>query len=174
MLATVSAGLAALTAAAPSPFPLADGSRWTLRDGSGVARTMSVRDSVLRGLPGAGPLRVRRVGLAVQAWDSTQGRWEAMFRFGARAGTRYTVDLPATGLWRSVVLTVASKNATVEDSEGRPRGGCTRFTIRARKPIADAGVEEVAFAPGVGPVRIVEQTIAGPRELLLVSHRLGT
>jgi len=33
--------------------------------------------------------------------------------------------------------------------------------------VADAGVEELVFAPGVGLVRVVETTIAGPRTLLL-------
>lgn len=178
MIHALAAGLVAATAAvasAPSPFPLGDGSRWSLRElDRGAARTISVRGGVVRGLPGAGDLRVRGVGATVQAWDAGQQRWEALFRFGARAGTRYVVDLAGTGLWRSVVVTVAAKQAVVEDYDGRPRRGCIRFTMRARKPVADAGIEEVSFAPGVGPVRIIEQTIAGPRELLLDSYRLGT
>lgn len=175
MVRSLTAGLVAVVATAPSPFPLADGSRWTLRGvDTGATRTISVRDAVLHGLPGAGPLRVRRVGRTVQAWDATQQRWEPLFRFAAPAGSRYAVHLGGTALWRAVIVTVASKNAVVEDFDGRPRRGCTRFTIRATKPIADAGVEEVAFAPGVGPVRIVEQTIAGTRELLLDSYRPGT
>ena len=38
--------------------------------------------------------------------------------------------------------------------------------------LVDAGLEELTFAPGVGLVRIVEQTIAGPRTKLLGAHRV--
>jgi hypothetical protein len=88
-------------------------------------------------------------------------------RLGAPAGTRYVVDLADTALWRSVVVTVASRRAVVEDATGRTLRNCVRLVVRQRKPVADAGVEELVFAPGVGPARIVEQTIAGPRTFLL-------
>jgi hypothetical protein len=159
-----------------SPFPLADGSRWTLRDvDSRAARTIAARREgnglVLSGLPGAPDLRVRWSGKTLQAWDTVNSRWEALFRFGAPAGESYTVNLGGTLLWRGVGVTVASKRAMVEDLSGRERR-CTRFVFRYKKPTADAGLEWMAFAPGIGPVRIVDTTIAGTRELALAGHRL--
>jgi hypothetical protein len=161
---------------ARSPFPLADGNRWTLVDAETDAdRTISVnRESgalVLKGLPGAPSLRVRWSGETVQAWDTTDHRWESVFRFGEPAGTSYLVRLGSTLLWRNVTVTVASKRAQVEDHQGRTRVG-TRFTFASKQKIADAGIESFAFAPGIGPIRIVEQTIAGTRELALAAHRV--
>jgi len=174
MFSTVVAG--GYSAPRPSPFPLAEGNRWTL-DGidTNVTRIMSVRKQgqnlVLHGLPGARPLRVRSSGTTIQVWDTGNRRWEGLFRFGERAGESYLVRLGDTLLWRNVVVTVASKSARVTDDRGRTRRG-TRFTFAAKAPIADAGLESMTFVPRLGPVEIVELTIAGPRELALASHRL--
>lgn len=163
------------SSARPKPyFPVADGSRWTLTTPDGVGRTtMSVRGDTLHGLPGAGPLRVRAVGGAVQAWDAAQRRWEPLFRLGAPRGTRYAVDLSGTLLWQAVEVTVASRTARIRDARGRLHVGVVRLVVRPRRPIPDAGVAELAFARGVGPVRIIEQTIAGARVLLLRSYGIG-
>jgi hypothetical protein len=173
----VALSVAAAAGAAPSPslFPLADGNRWMLRDAErGAVSTISVRRQggsfVLHGFPGAGDLRVRAAGEAVQAWDSSQARWEPFLPLGARAGTTQPVDLRATALWRNVLVTVASKNATVENDDGSERRGCTLLTFRSKGKLVDAGLEEMAFAPRVGPVRIVEQTIAGTRVKALVAR----
>ena len=160
-----------------SPFPLVDGNRWTLRDvNTNAPRTIAVRRGdaglVLSGLPGMPDVRVRWSGRTLQAWDRGNRRWEALFRFGAAAGETYTVDLSETLLWRRLVVTVASKRAAVEDLTGRTRRGCIRFTFRARKPVADAAIEAMAFAPGVGPVHVAEQTIAGERHLALAGYRV--
>jgi hypothetical protein len=180
-LIALAAGLVAVggvaAKGAKSLFPLADGNRWTLQSLESTAvTTMSVRKTaaglVLRGFPGAGDLRVRSMGLTVEAWDPRDGRWEALLRFGLRPGSKYTVDLGGTPLWRSVLVTVATTNAVVADAEDRAFRGVTRFTLRPPGKVADAGVLELAFAPGVGPVRIVEQTIAGPRTKLLSAYRV--
>ena len=158
-----------------SLFPLADGNRWTLRDvESDAVTTISVRRQsgayVLRGFPGTSDLRVRMVDKTLQAWDPDDRRWEALLRFGARVNTKYPVGLRSTALWQSVLAVVASKTAVVRDADGKALRGCTKFTFRAGK-LYDAGIEEMVFAPGIGPVRIVEQTIAGPREKTLESFR---
>jgi hypothetical protein len=160
----------------PSPFPLAEGNQWTLRDvETNAARTISVgkgeKGLVLSGLPGAPALRVRWSSDAVQAWDTADERWEAILRFGLPARSSYVVRLGNTLLWRNVVVTVASKRARIEDYEGRSRV-CTQFTFASKGKIADAGLESLAFARGLGPVRIVEQWIGGVRELALAGHRL--
>jgi hypothetical protein len=160
----------------PSPFPLDDGNRWTMRDAeTSLARTISVNQEsgglVLKGLPGAPSLRVRWVGETVQAWDTADQRWESVFRFGEPAGTSYLVRLGSTLLWRNLTVTVASKRARVDDYEGRTRV-CTRFIFASKQKVADAGLESFAFARGIGPIQIVEQSIAGTRELALAGHRL--
>ena len=157
-----------------SPFPLAEGNRWTLRDQESIATTrMTVRETggnlVLSGLPGAPALRVRWLGETVQAWDSGSDRWEALFRFGEPARSSYRVNLANAPLWRNLVVTVDSKRAPV-DYAGRVRM-CTRFSFSAKSKTRDAGLESMSFAPGIGPVLIAEQTIAGTRELELMSHR---
>jgi hypothetical protein len=181
LLAALLAGsLPAATAAVttPSLLPLAQGNRWVLRDPDrGGTRTVSVAHGpsgfLLRGLPGAGELRVRTAGRAVEAWDATSGRWEPFLRLGAAAGTTYLVDLPKTGLWRALTVKVASRRAEVEDARGKVLRNCVRLTFTTRKPIADAGLQELVFAPGVGIALTQEQTIAGPRIHLLAAYRLN-
>jgi hypothetical protein len=174
--AAVAAGAGA--AAAPSPFPLADGNSWTLLDparGSTavIAARRSGRSFLLRGFPGTGELRVRWVGSTVEAWDPADRRFEPLLRFGSRTGSTYRVDLGNAPLWRAVTVTVASKRAEVTDAGDTEHRGCTRFTFRyGKSQLADAGLVELAFAPGVGPVSVTEQTIAGPRERLLDRYRL--
>jgi hypothetical protein len=177
-LLTLSLGAAGSTSAepSPSPFPLAAGNRWTLRDiETNVARTISVRKEaeglVLTGLPGAPPLRVRWAGETLQAWDVADERWEAIFRFGGPAGKGYAVNLGSTLLWRNVVVTLDAKRAPVSDLNGRTRK-CVRFTFGYKRGLADAGLESISFAPGIGPVRIADQTIAGTRELALAGYHV--
>lgn len=181
-IAVLAVALAALAAADCSagtpkrPFPLRDGNRWTLLDvATGARSRLAVQREasrlVLRGFPGAGALRVRPRGAAVEAWDERDRRWEPFLRLGARAGTTYRVDLGQEVLWQNVTVVVRSRTASVHDATDTVHSGCVVLRFRAARPIADAGVEEIAFAPGVGPVRVVETTIAGPRARLLESFR---
>lgn len=182
-LAAIAAALAAagsdIRAAGPTHFPLAGASTWYLTDEQTAAgSTISVHAGtgggiVLRGFPGAGDLRVRRAGAAVQAWDAGEKRWEPFLRLGAAVGTRYTVALSREPLWRSVVVGVVSREAAVEDARGRERRNCVVLRLSPPKGVADAGVEELVFAPGIGPVRVVDATIAGPRTRLLDLYTPG-
>jgi hypothetical protein len=167
----------ASAARAPRLFPLADGNRWALASvHSGTPREISLaREAgylVLRGLPGARELRVRRVGQAVQAWDRREHRWEAFLRLGAAVGTTYAVDLSGMALWNQVQVTVTSRRAVVRDLADRVWRRCTRLAFRYRGALADAGLEELSFARGVGPVHFTETTIAGPRASALSWYRL--
>lgn len=159
-------------------FPLAAGNRWTLEDDDGRLNAISVGDTaasglILRGFPGTRDLRVRLDGRTVEAWDGGQNRWEPFLRLGAAAGTTYTVNLSDVVLWRNVRVTVASRTAVLHDARERKLEDCVRLTFRYGKGIADAGIEELVFAPGVGIVRTTVQTIAGPRVSLLRSYRLA-
>jgi len=179
LVALLAGSLAATSAASPAPryLPLANDNRWLLqdRDGGGVQTITVGRGApglVLRGVPGAGDVQVRAVGQSVEAWDPAGGRWEPFLRLGAPVGTKYAVALSTAPLWRSLIVTVASRQAVVEDARGKTLRNCVRLTFAARKPFPDAGVEEFVFAPGVGFVRTSVQTIAGPREHLLAAARL--
>ncbi len=158
-----------------SLLPLRAGSSWLLRDDSGAQATIAVRRTTagltLRGFPGAGTLRVRARGGAVEAYDTTQRRWEPFLRLGAKAGTAYKIDLAQTPMWRSVSARVVSRTLTVYDANGDSHQNCVRLTFFSNV-IADAGPEELVFSPGVGFVRIAEQSIRGPQPKLLVRYRV--
>jgi hypothetical protein len=179
VLAVLAGLFPSLTAATEQPdlLPLAAGNRWVLRDARlDSTKTISItRGSsglTLHGLPGADDIRVRAAGRAVVAWDPVDKRWEPFLRLGATAGTSYALDLAGLPLWRSLVVTVESRRAIVHDARGKTLRNCVRLVFAARKPIADAGLEELVFAPAVGIVRTSEQTIAGPRVHLLAALRL--
>jgi hypothetical protein len=110
---------------------------------------------------------VRNVSGTIQAWDDAESRWEPLLRLGAPAGTAYRVDLAGTTLWHAVTITVASRSTVVRDARGKTHRGCVQLRFRYGKGLADAGLEELVFAPGVGPVRYAEQTIAGVRTQVL-------
>ena len=166
-VAALGAGSAA-GAAGPSPFPLALRIAWNLADENGnVLEIRSTRASaayVLRGLPGLSSVRVRAQGQDVEAWDARNARWEPFLRLGASTGTQYTVDLAGSPLWRSLRVKVSRAPCDAADRTVR---GCVTLGLLARKPVADAGVEKLVFAPGIGPVEVVVQTIAGPRTYTL-------
>jgi hypothetical protein len=170
----LSVGLVAATAASaggPSLFPLGAGTSWTLSDERGNELTIRSNRSgssyVLRGLPGLASVRVRANRRNIEAWDSRSSTWKAFLRLAAPAGTRYRVDFPEAPLWRAVDVTVESRSATCADARGRQVRGCVALALRSRKPVADAGVERLVFAPGVGLAEVVVQTIAGPRTYTL-------
>jgi hypothetical protein len=179
-LLALALGTAVSSSAAPakpsSPFPIAAGDRWTLRDVDlGARRTISIlrgfRLLELYGFPGLEDATgIRRKGTQVQVWSTTGQRWLTLLRFGP-AGSRFRVDIPDSTLWRSVDVTVASTQAVVRDARGRVHGGCTRFTFRYHG-LADTGLTDLTFAPGLGIVRVTEQSIVGPRTSLLESARI--
>ena len=110
---------------------------------------------------------MRPSGADVQAWDSRVDGWRPFLRLGARTGTRYLVDLPGAPLWRALDVKVASRSATCSDANGREVRGCVVLELTSRKPVADAGIERLVFAPGLGLAEVVVQTIAGPRSYTL-------
>jgi len=171
------AGDSADSAVPPTLLPLADGNRWVLRDvetrsAATISTVRTPSGLVLRGLPGAGELRVRTAGRTVEAWDPASARWEPFLRLGAPVGTSYKVDLAGSPLWRALTVTVASRSTVVHDARGKTLRNCVRLTFAGGKRIADSGLEELVFAPGVGFARIAEQTIAGTRVRVLAGLQL--
>ena len=168
-LAVLAAGPASASGAAePSLFPLGARATWKLADENGselrIRSTRSAPAYVLHGFPGFSALRIRAAGRDVQAWDARAAGWKPFLRLGAAAGARYRVDLSASPFWRAVDVTVSRTSCHVGT---RTVPGCVTLDVRALKPIADAGVERLVFAPGIGPVEVVVQTIAGPRSYSL-------
>jgi len=160
-------------------FPLQPRNEWTFQNlRHGGAETLTVaraRAGVFRlvGFPGAPTLRVRWSGRTLQAWDGKDRRWEALLRLGARAGTTYAVDL-AQPLWRRAQVTVASRRATFYNPLlRRSHSGALRLAVRPNPDLADAGLNELWFAPRIGLVRWEEQSIAGPIQPVLSSARIG-
>jgi hypothetical protein len=170
---------AALPANGRSYLPLQPRNEWTFEDlryGGESALTVTRASAGvfgLEGFPGAPELRVRWSSQTLQAWDPEDRWWEALLRLGARAGTTYAVDLPQP-LWRGVQVTVASRRATVHNPVlRRSYSGAIRLAVRPDPDLADAGLTELCFAPRVGLVRWVEESIAGPVEHVLASARIG-
>lgn len=176
VVALALAAVASTPAQTANLFPVAAGNHWTLRDaGSGLTKKVAIEHGVtfleLYGFPGlTDGTGVRRKGSDVQVWDASRHRWVTLLRFGA-AGTRFRVDLAGETLWRSVEVTVESTTAVVRDARGRVHRGCTRFSFRYRG-LADAGLTDLTFAPGVGLVRVSQTSFTGPHTSLLVSARV--
>jgi hypothetical protein len=175
----VPSAAAALPGSSRHFFPLQPQNQWTFENlRYGGSETLSVARANrgvfrLDGFPGAPDLRVRWSGQTLQAWDDEDRRWEALLRFGARTGTTYAIDL-AQPLWNRVQVTVASRQATVYNPVlGRLHTGAVQLALRPNPELADAGLTELWFAPRVGLVRWVEQSIAGPVAHVLSSARVG-
>lgn len=174
-LAAVPFAGAAPTDHAQRYFPLSDGRSWTYDNTRFGGQTRVSASSLGGGLfrlaefPGAANLRVRRSGHVVYAWDTRQQRWEALFRLGAPKGTTYRVDLPRMS-WRQVRVTVASRTGVVRvQALRRTFTGVVRLELRPMPGLADAGMLEISFAPGVGIVSWKEDSIAGPVAHVLAS-----
>jgi hypothetical protein len=160
-------------------FPLAGGNEWTFENRRyGGSDTLSVSRAGagvfrLTGFPGAPSLRVRWSGQTLHAWDGRERRWEPFLRLGARAGTSYAVDL-SQPFWDGVRITVVSRRASfVNPVLGRRHAGLVRLAVSPSPDLSDAGVTGLWFAPRIGPVRWVEQSIAGPVEHFLSRARVN-
>jgi hypothetical protein len=180
----VAAGLVLVPSASALPptgrefFPLRVGNVWAFENlrfgGTDTLTVTGASSGVFRlsGFPGAPSLRVRWSGQTLQAWDAGDRRWEALLRLGARAGATYAVDLPQP-LWDRVTVTVASRRATVFNPvQRRSYSGVLRLAVRPNPELADAGLTGLWFAPRVGPIRWVEESIAGPVRHELTRARL--
>jgi hypothetical protein len=109
----------------------------------------------------------------LQAWDGADRRWEPLLRLGAPAGTTYEVELPQP-LWNGVRVTVATKRGVVRDPVLRRTFlGVRKLRIQPDPDLADAGLTELDFAPRVGLVRWVEESIAGPVVHVLSGGRVS-
>ena len=124
-----------------------------------IRSTRSASSYVLQGFPGSRPVRVRAGRPDVQAWDARAAGWKPFLRLGRRR-ERATASTSPSPLWRSVDVRVRAACQVGRPDRPRLRDA---LALAALKPVADAGVERLVFAPGIGLVEVVVQTIAGPR-----------
>jgi len=106
-------------------------------------------------------------------WDTKA--WVPFLKFGHATGTTYTVNLGSQTMFQNVKVTIASKNAVVDDTVIQQKfTGCVRFSLSPPLGWGDAGIEELTFAPNVGLVRSSEQSFGGPVTSLLHHAVVGS
>jgi len=156
-------------------WPLKNGNSWTYDNLRWEFQSQINVDDAWAGLyhvtnlPTLGEAWLAWSGNTLYIWDAEEAAWNALFRFGAAAGTTYTVSLADRALWNSVQVTVAAKNVTHRLARlDRTLTNCVRFTF-AFPGVADAGLVQAVFAPNRGLVFFEETSIAGPVESELTS-----
>lgn len=161
-------------------FPLTDGNRWTYtRRGTGADETWQVTAAAVTDTAATmprfslsgyffGPPRqvtTDRAGTVMER-DPFAGRDTLWYRLGAAVGTSWElqlVELPTMGPVRGCIggskLVIAARNEAVTVPAGH-----FRHVVRVdfQPPCADAGITSEWFAPGVGLIRRVESSFAGP------------
>ena len=160
-------------------FPLAVGNSWTYavegRFASGdvavqVTEAVEVEGRQYFVLEGYTPqpalVRLTSQGRLVELRRAS-GTEHLWYDFTAVEGTIWTSELPHPCLGEAKL---ASRRSEVET----PRGSTNNGLVIRYGPTncADAGIQEEAFAPGIGLVRRTELTIAGPRSLVLTEARI--
>ncbi len=161
-------------------FPTEVGMTWTY-GGSPleVARTVRILETTTvgadtiflwDGFQGRRAVRVQDDGKVLEYRDEA---WRMLFDLGAEVGTTWTLEgSPASGdLMDGTVVTVQSRSAEVRVPYGA-LAPCVHLSLNPSPQLADAGVVDAWFAPGVGLVKWVEQSIVGPQtfELAALAH----
>lgn len=180
---TAAASLLALLVLAATPasaqtaqdlFPNQDGNAWTYevrgQIGNGSTRQVSVTArsggwAQVTGLEGDHWLWMSAQSGRVWAWDASSGTYGLLFDLAAARGTQFSMQIPAAPCLNRSRWEVSKTAATVDTPVGR-------FTdcvvIDNVQPVcADAGIESMTFAPGVGLVAFAWTTIAGPHTAVL-------
>ena len=155
-------------------FPLAVGNSWSYAvEGRFASGTVAVQVTeaaevegrqyfVLEGYtPQPALVRLTSQGRLVELRRAS-GTEHLWYDFAAAEGTIWTSELPHRCLGEAKL---ASRRSEVEP----PTGPINNGLVIGYGPTncADAGIQEEAFAPGIGLVRRTELTIAGPRLLVL-------
>ncbi|MDP6779008.1 MAG: BsuPI-related putative proteinase inhibitor, partial [Candidatus Latescibacteria bacterium] len=162
-------------------FPTQVGMTWTY-GGSPMEVARMVRileattvgtDSVFYwdGFQGRRALSVRDSG---QVFEHREGKWRLLFDLGSTVGVSWTLEgTPASGdLMDGTQVTVRSRTDTVTVPYGT-LAPCIHLVLKPSPQLADAGVVDAWFAPGIGLVKWVENSFAGPQtyELAAFANR---
>lgn len=169
-------------------FPLGIGFRWVyLVQGVGESHTREVRvlmpenPSDRAGFPIQGYLGGLQATHLIKSGDDSSivetgagGVEYLWYRFGAEVGESWVMRIGPGGsadCEDGVTLTMAAKDEVVSVPAGEFRD-VIRID-RQRLLCADAGIVSEWFAPGVGLIRRVEESIAGPVTSELTEAHLG-
>lgn len=170
-------------------FPLGAGFHWTYEIKGGPQRNWEVRliskdpsesETALFSMKGylggaEGIHYVKATGESSIVEVGSQGSESLWYRFGARVGDTWTMHLVppgAGGCEDGTTLVLASDNEVVTVPAGQFHN-VIRID-RQQTLCADAGIVTEWFAPQVGLIRRVEESIAGPVTSELVTVKLGS
>jgi hypothetical protein len=173
-----------------SYFPIQPGNHWlySRRGPTGIADTWAVKIGDRFVAPNGrayfdltgyfGPTRRARAPRNTVTEYNPDGVEDNLwYRLGATVGTSWTLELETLPILSPVAdcasgarLTIGSRNESIVVPAGAFRG-VVRVDWQA--PCADAGITSEYFAPGVGLVRRVEQSFAGPIVSDLVRVEVG-
>ena len=106
-----------------------------------------------------GDLRVRKTDDGKIMFVADKGEY-LFLDLNAKEGASWTIEGDSNSLLNGSVATLISRNARLEVPYGQ-FGNVLHLAIKPNPQLADAGVTEMWFAPGIGLVKWTETTFAG-------------
>jgi hypothetical protein len=127
----------------------------------------STSEMVWEGLAGRRTIQYRTAG---QVWEVRNGQERLLLDLQAPEGSVWTIPPleDADDLLDGTLFTVTDRSAAVRVPYGVLED-CVYLRMRPSPALADAGVTEAWFAPGLGLVKWTETTIVGPQTYELLS-----
>lgn len=105
-----------------------------------------------------------------QIIEYKNGQRRVWYKFSALEGESWIIqDSDGSDLMNNCVVTLISKNERVSVPAGRFEN-CVKFNFSC--PVMDAGLFSEWFAPGIGCIKRITQTIAGPRTYELKDYKI--
>ncbi len=152
-------------------FPLKHGLTWTYGGSpievARVLRSVAVSDTsgriatVWDGFSGS---RIVEVRSGSQVWELRDGEQRMLLDLAADEGAKWTIAGLEGGddLLDGTTIAMAGRAVAVRTPYATLEN-CLHLAMRPNPNLADAGLTEAWFAPGLGLVKWVETTIAGPQ-----------
>jgi hypothetical protein len=161
-------------------FPLTSGMAWAYGDSFHVVQV----GGMMKSLP---PIYIvdymgqKRFFIPLddgKVLEQRDGKRRLLYDFGAKVGASWKIEPLGDGseILDGTVVTVADTAAAVTTPYGTFKG-CVHLSMKPRAGLADAGIMDMWFAPGVGLVKWSEVWIGGVRSFALtrfVSQPTGT
>jgi len=150
-------------------FPLTAGSTWSYTGSplktARLVRVIDVEESaegVVFVWDGFSGERVVRKDDDGKVYYRSGDSWELLFDLGAEKDVSWTIGGPEGDLLAGSVAAVVSREEVVRLPFGVVEESL-HLAIRPSPSLADAGLLEIWFGPGLGVIKWVEQTFAGPQ-----------